>query len=213
MAHSIEDQLAHSLGRRDEAPNVALAEQIAKSKNSKDVEALVDLLKSPNTGVRNDAIKVLYEIGERKPELITAYTADFLELLAHKDNRMIWGAMAALAAISAGYPEPLAKKKVSILAAMDTGSVITRDKAITILASIATLKKHHKDAMDLLLEQVAKAPVNQVPMYAEKMAGVISQPYAKKLISMLKERHDVWAIDSKARRLDKLIRSLQAMSS
>jgi hypothetical protein len=212
MPKSIESQLASSLGRRDEAPNIALAEKIAKAKNAGAVEELVRLIASPTMGIRNDAIKVLYEIGERNPDLIAPHVATFLELLDHKDNRMIWGAMSALAAISATNPEPLAKKLVSILAAMDSGSVITRDKGITILASLATRKKHHTDAMDLLLEQVARAPVNQVPMYAEKMAGVISQPYAQKLISMLKERHDVWAIDSKAKRLEKLIRSLQAMS-
>ena len=212
MAKSIESQLAHALGRRDEVPNIALADLIVKKKQHEAVTELVTLLSHKTTGIRNDAIKVLYEIGERDAEFLYPHTSIFLQLLHHKDNRMIWGAMSALARIARSHPEPLAKNLVSILAAMDSGSVITRDNGVSILAAVAGLKKHHKDAMDLLLEQIEKAPVNQVPMYAEKMAGAISQPYVKKLISMLKERHDVWAIDSKARRLDKLIRTLQAMS-
>lgn len=213
MAKSIEDQLAHNLGRRDEQPNITVAIQIARTRNAPAVAELVKLLSHKTGGIRNDAIKALYETGEREPALLVPYVQTFLKLLAHKDNRMIWGAMSALAAISQAHPEPLAKNLVSILAAMDSGSVITRDKGIAILASIASVKKHHKDAMDLLLEQVEKAPVNQLPMYAEKMAGVISQPYVKKLISILTERQDVWAIPSKAKRLEKLIRGLRAMSS
>lgn len=213
MATSIEDQLAHNLGRRDEKPNTALAMQIAKERNTMAVAELIGLLSHKTGGIRHDAIKALYEIGDRDPALILPYVKTFLQLLEHKDNRMIWGAMSALSAISHAHPEPLAKNLVSILAAMDSGSVITRDRGVIILASIAAVKKHHKDAMDLLLEQVEKAPVNQLPMYAEKMAGVISQPYVQKLISILKERHDVWAIPSKAKRLEKLIRGLQAMSS
>ena len=44
MAKSIIDQLASSLGQRDEQPNIALAVKIAKSGNEEQVDELFSLL-------------------------------------------------------------------------------------------------------------------------------------------------------------------------
>lgn len=62
---SIIDQLASSLGRRDEVPNQELAEKIAAAKDKKAVKDLVDNLANKNKDIQSDCIKVLYEIGER----------------------------------------------------------------------------------------------------------------------------------------------------
>jgi hypothetical protein len=210
MAKSIIEQLAHTLGRRDEGPNIQLAERLAKSKNTGAIRELAGLLSHGQTAIRHDAIKVLYEIGERKPELIAEFVPLFLQTLQHKDNRMRWGAMSALSAVSSLDPSRLAKHLTTIVDAMDHGSVITRDHGIYILAHVARLKKYHADCMELLLEQIAKAPVNQVPMYAEKMAGVISPPYIPKIISILNHRKDVLEIPTKAKRIEKLLRQLSS---
>src|SRR5688500_20052284 len=90
---------------------------------------------------------------------------------------------------------------------MDSGSVITRDHGIYILCQVSGIKKFHNDCMELLLEQIEKAPVNQVPMYAEKMAEVISSPYIKRLALGLRSRKDVLEIESKKKRIEKLLRS------
>ena len=208
MSDSIKDQLANVLGRRDEAPNIALAVKISKNANKKAVEELIGLMKHKSLRVRHDAIKVLYEIGERKPELITKYAEDFLKLFAQKDNLMKWGAMSALSAISKTNPELIAIHLSSILDAMDQGSVITRDHGIFILCHVASIKKYHDDCMELLMEQIQKAPVNQVPMYAEKTVEVISPPYAKRFEIILSSRHDVMQIPSKEKRIEKLLKSL-----
>lgn len=204
-----ENELASALGRSDEGPNIQLAEKICKTKDAQAVKRLMSLLGHKKTAVRNDAIKVLYEIGTRKPDMIIPYAKDFLALLHHKDNRMIWGAMHALSAISEYQPELLAKDLSSILDAMDSGSVITRDHGIYILCNVSKIKKYHEDCMELLLEQIEKAPVNQVPMYAEKTAEVISQPYIQRLNKILQARKDVYVIESKKKRLEKLIRNLK----
>lgn len=209
MAKSIVDQLAHSLGRRDEQPNIDLAMKIARSGDVASVKELIGLMSQKKTAWAHDAIKVLYETGERKPDLITAYLQDFVKALQHKDNRMKWGAMCALSAISKASPGLLAKHLVTIVEAMDTGSVITRDHGIYILADLARVKKYHKDAVELLLEQMEKAPVNQFPMYAEKTAEVISKPFIPKLISILRKRTDVMEIPSKAKRIEKVMQFLQ----
>jgi len=91
---------------------------------------------------------------------------------------------------------------------MDTGSVITRDHGIYILCSVSSLKKHHDDCMELLLEQIEKAPVNQTPMYAEKMAEVISDKYVSKLNKVLIARKDVMEIPSKKKRIEKVMKKL-----
>jgi hypothetical protein len=210
---SISGQLSNALGRNDEGPNIALAEKIARTSNKDAVRELVFLMNNKKTAIRHDAIKVIYETGERKPELINPYKKDFLQLLNHSDNWMQWGAMSALYAIAKFNPDLVAKNLPDIIDAMDSGSVITRDHGIYILCSVSTLKKHHNYCMELLLEQIEKAPVNQVPMYAEKMGEVISQPFIKKLEKVLLSRKDVREISSKQKRIDKLLKKLNSLHS
>lgn len=186
-----------------------LAKKIAGKDNTSAIAELMDLLESGPSPMRHDAIKVLYEAGEIKPGLLLPYHQTFLRLLGHKDNRMKWGAMCALSAISRGNPATLVPHLPLILDAMDSGTVITRDHGIYILCHVARIKKHHADVMELMLEQIDKAPVNQVPMYAEKMAEVITPAFTDRLVHILQSRKDVLAIPSKQKRIDKLIRQLQ----
>lgn len=201
MPSTIEDQLASSLGRKDEGPNIALADKIARTSDNHGVKELIDLL-NKKAAIRHDAIKALYEVGDRKPELIIPFTKNFLALFHQPDNWLIWGAMSALYTISKSKPELLVDRLTDILDAMDSGSVITRDHGIYILCNIARIKKHHADCIDLLLEQIEKAPINQMPMYAEKVAEVISPPFVKKLEKIIRSRQDVLAIPSKKKRLE-----------
>ena len=64
--------------------------------------------------------------------------------------------------------------------------------------------------MELLLEQLEKAPVNQVPMYAEKIAAVISKSFEKKFEKILLSRKDVLAMPAKQKRIEKLIKKLNS---
>src|SRR5688572_8171696 len=115
MAMNVKDQLATSLGKNDEAPNIALATKIVKSDDKSAVKELIGLLDDKKTAVRSDVIKVIYEIAERKVEMILPYTSHILALLDHKDNRMRWGAMTTLSAISREKTELIAKHLPSIL--------------------------------------------------------------------------------------------------
>ena len=209
MTKSILDQLASSRGHRDEKPNIDLAAKIARNGNQEQVTELISFLGEKKSAVRYDALKVLYEIGERKPEMIAGHLKVFLQTLRHKDNRMQWGAMSALSSLSRTNPQLLAPYLVDIVKAMDGGSVITRDHGIYILCHVASLKKYRHDCMELLFEQIEKAPVNQLPMYAEKTAEIISAPFAKRLLGILNSREDVLEIPSKARRIEKLTRQLK----
>ena len=210
MTSHIQDQLASSLGKSDEGPNIALAEKIARKNDVKGMKELTGLLTHTSGAVRNDVIKVIYEVAERNVSLAEPYTDTILQLLDHKDNRMKWGAMSALSAISKTRPDLMAPHLLTILHAMDTGSVITRDHGIYILCNVSRLPSNHADCLELLLEQLENAPVNQTPMYAEQIANIISEPYKKRFIKILSSRKDVLEIPSKQKRVQKLLKKLQA---
>src|SRR3989442_11715039 len=101
------DKLATSLNRRDEAPNQELAESISDHADKIAVKELVDNLSSRNKNIQSDCIKVLYEIGEHKPTLISNHVKEFLALLESKNSRLVWGAMTALDTITLEDPETI----------------------------------------------------------------------------------------------------------
>ena len=103
---SVINKLASSLNRRDEVPNQALAKEIADDNNKKAVQELIDNLSNKSKDIQSDCIKVLYEIGERKPSLIAGFAKNFIELLDNKNNRLQWGAMTAINTIALVNPKP-----------------------------------------------------------------------------------------------------------
>ena len=66
-------QLATSLGRADEQPNIALAERIVLDKDVPAVRELVEILNGKDKALKSDALKALYEVGYRSPELIAPF--------------------------------------------------------------------------------------------------------------------------------------------
>ena len=133
---SVAEKLASALGRNDERPNVALARELAAAPDDAAIAELAGLLTAGDRPVRHDAIKVLYELGERRPELIAPHLDVFVSLLQTRDNRMLWGALSALAALGTTKPHELAARLDAILAAADRGSVIARDKAMKLLSDL-----------------------------------------------------------------------------
>jgi hypothetical protein len=130
---------------------------------------------------------VLYEIGAREPALIAGYCADFGRLLESNNNRLVWGAMTALDAIAAVAPAKVHALLDSILAAADTGSVITRDHAVGILVKLAGQKRYAAECLPLLVKQLSTCPANQFPMYAE-MSLPVAAGAARSLIERVLTR-------------------------
>jgi len=64
------EKLAYRLGRNDEVPNIELAELLCQNEDVRGISAIVEGLKGRDKAIANDCIKVLYEIGYRKPFLI-----------------------------------------------------------------------------------------------------------------------------------------------
>src|SRR5689334_14031234 len=114
---SVLQDLSISKGERDEKANVLLAARIAATKDKKAVAELALNLFNKNRKVRNDCIKALYEIGKIDPLLIQPESETYRRLLQHKDNRMKWGAMSALHAISTVDPAAIYRMLPDIMEA------------------------------------------------------------------------------------------------
>ncbi|MBL8879471.1 MAG: hypothetical protein JNG88_10160 [Phycisphaerales bacterium] len=202
---SILDQLSCAKGERGETGNVRLAEKLASSKDKKSIAEVAAGLDVARRDIRNDCIKVLYELGAADPALIRPFAATFARLLAHKDNRMVWGAMTALDAIAAAYPGDIVEHLPAVNAAAKTGSVITRDHAIGILVKLAALPAHRKRCLNQLAAHLEAAPPNQVGMYAEIVAPLLKEPAGKNLAAILERRIDDLPKESQQRRVCKVL--------
>jgi hypothetical protein len=205
---SILGKLSSSLGRRDEKPNQELAKQIVSKSDAKDVKELVDNLANKSKDIQSDCIKVLYEVGEKKPELISKYAKEFVALLDSTNNRLQWGAMTALDAIAALDPKTIYPALGKILDIAEKGSVITRDHAVGILIKLCSVKAYSDYAFTLLIGELKTAPTNQLPMYAENAMPVISDKNKPLFIKTLSSRLDDIEKDTKRKRVEKVIKKL-----
>lgn len=202
-------KLSSSLGRRDEVPNQELAREIIKSKNAAaDIKELLNNLAHQNKRVQGDCIKVLYEIGAERPDLIAGYEKEFLNLLENRNNRLVWGAMMALDYIASTNPARIHRHLGKIMLASDRGSVITKDHAIGILIKLAAEKKFANDALALLLDQFRACATNQLAMYAENAQPVIPDRLKEDFIKVLTARLGDLERQTGRRRVEKVIAKL-----
>jgi hypothetical protein len=202
------DRLATSLSRRDETPNLELAQSVVDHADKVAVRELVDNLTNRNKNVQSDCIKVLYEIGGRKPALISNYVREFLALLESKNNRLVWGAMTALDTITLEDPETIYSGLPAIVGATNSGSVIARDHAVSILTKMVTIRKFEKTAFKLLIEQLKTCPTNQLPMYAENAMRIVNNDNRKMLVNTLSSRMRSIEKLSKRKRVEHVIEKL-----
>jgi hypothetical protein len=209
---SILAQLASALGRNDERPNIELAERLAGTADRAAIGELVTALKTGPAAVANDAIKVLYELGERRPELIAEHADAFLATLTSKNNRLLWGGMSALDTIATVSAPLLAKRLPEILAAAEKGSVIAKDKAVSILAKLVAAGDDDT-ALPALFAMIEQAAVNQLPMYAELAAPVIDPARRPEFVAIVSRRLETVEQPAKRARLEKLLRKLNKSAS
>lgn len=206
---SVLGKLASALGRNDEQPNVELAEALAAKPDATAVAELAGALATGSTAVSNDAIKVLYELGALKPELVAPHASAFLTLLGGKNNRNVWGALQAIETITALQPDAVLAQLPKIIAAADKGSVIAKDKAVAILVKLAAAG-HGVKALPILLERLKDAAPNQFPMYAEQALAVIDAAHRAAFVRLLEARLETIEASAKRARVEKVIRRLKS---
>lgn len=205
---SVISQLATSLNRRDEEPNIDLAKKIAAKADHKAVAELILCLQHKDKKIRHDCIKVLYETASIKPALIAPYWRNFLELLETGSTRMLWGAMTALDSIAEEIPAELYKALPTVESGAAKDSVIARDHAVGIFAKLSSMEKYASQAFPMLIRQLLICPLNQLPMYAEIATEHVLQQHRQTCRETLLKRFPEVAKESQRKRLMKVLRNL-----
>ncbi|MET0905251.1 MAG: hypothetical protein ABWY10_04185 [Tardiphaga sp.] len=201
------DKLAGALDRRDERPNVELAEAIVARKDLTAVAELADAIRTGPTRQANDALKVLYEVGSRDPELIAGQCPVFLEALRSNNNKQVWSAMTAIDTVAELRADTLVAELPAIIAAADNGSVIAKDHCNSILVKLAR-SGYGEKAVPILVERLKHAAPNQFPTYAEQIAPVLTPEERPSFLAVLKDRLGGIVQQSKRRRVEKLMLKL-----
>ena len=186
---SILDRLACAQGRRDEAPNQELARELAEQRDQEGIRELVANLGHADQDVRSDCIKTLYEVGYLKPELVADYAGEFLRLLRDRHNRMVWGAMLALATIAPLRADDLYKQRQRIQDAMTEGSIITVDNGVKVLAAIAAADDAYRaELLPYLFHHLQTCRPKDVPQHAEAIVLAVDAAHADAFVTVLERR-------------------------
>jgi len=183
------DQIAFFQKRQDEVPNQELARQLAKTGDMAGIQEIAENLWNKNPAIQSDCLKVLYEVGYLKPELISRYAQDFFYLIHNRNNRLVWGAMIALSTIARIAAEELFPHTVEIVKVMEKGSVITNDAGITALAGMAAARDDYAKAIfPYLLQRLGACRPSDVARYAEKITAAVKPEMRAEFVAVLEKR-------------------------
>jgi hypothetical protein len=208
---SIIKLLSTSLGNKSEIPNQKLAEEIVFASDTNAISEIIENLQfNKDKGIQSDCIKVLYEIGYKKPELIAEYLLVFIKLLNHKNNRLIWGSMIAISTIADVSPENVYARLSEIMQAIDKGSVITIDAGVEILSKLAAHNSYRENCFTLFLEQLKKCPPKQLGQYAEKAFKAIDSINNKELSHLLNTRKPELENDAQIKRINAILKKIES---
>ena len=200
--------LACNLGRNDELPNIELAERLCANEDRDGIREIANGLESKDNAVVNDCIKVLYEIGQRKPDLIADLADVFISGLSNKNNRLVWGCMTALAYIAPVNPKAVFDRLPEVIAAYKKGSVITTDNSISVFAWLcAANEDYEKTVFPILLDHIANCRAKEIPQHAERMAVCIDSGNKDSFLKALDARVSELS-DAQKSRLNNLKRTL-----
>ncbi|MBM3933132.1 MAG: hypothetical protein FJ319_02330 [SAR202 cluster bacterium] len=202
------EKLASSRGRRDEEPNIALAKEIAFRGNRAAVEELTQALHGKDKAVKSDAIKVLYELGALKPTLIADHVEDFVKLLGSTDNRLVWGAMTALGSIADIRADKIWQNIEPVIKATQTGSVITQDWGVRVLATVAAKHERYRSRLfPFLMLFLQACEPKDFPRHLESIVPAINADGMKAVLELVEQRRVVLNA-TQAKRVDRVVKSL-----
>jgi hypothetical protein len=195
--------------RRDEVPNQELAQELAQSRSQADIREIAEGMWNKEPNIQSDCLKVLYELGYLAPDLIAAYAGDFLKLLNHRNNRMVWGGMIALSTIADLNATEIFPHVDEIIQVMKKGSVITMDNGIKVLALVASQNEEYGKAIfPTLLDHLKTCRPKEVPQHAEKSLPAVTAGNKSDFIQVLEKRLEDMSA-SQAIRLKKIIKTAE----
>jgi uncharacterized protein YjgD (DUF1641 family) len=201
--------LSSSIGRKDKEQNKKLAVEIANQENIEAIKELITNLNSNDKNIQSDCIDTLYEVGYRKPELIADYHNDFLKLLESKNNRLVWGGMIALSTITDFKHKEVFETLDKIMTITDNGSVITIDNGVKILIKLTKYSEYFETTNHLLMEQLLKCPIKQLPMYSERTLECITDRNKMEFVQLLENRFPECEKESQKKRLEKILKRMK----
>jgi hypothetical protein len=206
---SVLNRITFYQNRRDEIPNQEVAQELAQTRNQADIREIAENLWNKEPSIQSDCLKVLYELGYLAPELIAEYADDFLKLLKHHNNRMVWGGMIALSTVADLKAAEIFPHVDEIVQVMKKGSVITIDNGIKALALVASQKEEYRKAIfPILLEHLRTCRPKEVPQHAEKSLPAISVGNKSDFIQVLEKRLEELTASQTAR-LKKIIKTAE----
>jgi hypothetical protein len=184
------DRIAYFQDRRDEAPNQEFARDLASRKDNAGIREIAENLWNKDKGIQADCIKVLYEVGYLQPALIAGYVEDFVKLLQSRNNRLVWGGMIALGTVADLKADLIFAHLSEIQNAMNSGSVITVDNGVQVLALAASKGgKYNKAIFPYLMDHLMTCRPKDVAQHSEKSLPAVVDPSNKKeFIAVLKKR-------------------------
>ena len=203
------NKIAFFQNRRGEIPNQELARALAISKDRRGIQEIAENLWNKNRSIRSDCLKVLYEIGYIDPGLIADYVDDFLKLLRDKENRMVWGAMIALANVADRRPKEIWKSIEDVVRVTKRGTVITLVWGVRTMARVAAASpRYRKVLFPILIGHVRTCIPRDVPTHAESMLCAVTKSNSKEFLGVLEKRRKELS-PSQTARLKKVIRRVE----
>lgn len=207
---SVVNLLASQLSRNDEMPNIELAHRLANEENYTGIEEIIKNLTCKDKKIQYDCIKVAYEIGQVKPELISKYVLTFIELLKSSNNRLVWGGMTALATITEEASETIMAHLDILKSAMKVGSVITIDKGVLTLAKLAAVSKENNDVIfPILLHHLENCRPKEIPQHSESTLLAVTDENKEELLNVLRKREKYLTVPQ-LKRVKKIYKTLEA---
>jgi hypothetical protein len=183
------EKIAFSQNRRDEVPNQELASALASNEDRAGIKEIAENLTNKNSNIRSDCLKVLYEIGYLQPDLIADYVPEFLILLSSKENRMVWGAMIALACIADLKPDEIFMQIDLVLLTTRKGTVISQLWGIRTLSRVAASNPQYKSRiMPFLLEELQICLPRDIPTHLQSMLPAINSSEKNEIIEIAESR-------------------------
>jgi len=207
---SVLNKTAYFLGRRDETPNQELARDLASSEDQVGIREIAENLWNREPNICSDCLKVLYEIGYLKPELVAPYAGDFRKLLGSRNNRLVWGGMIALSTIAGIAADQIYPHVAELQRVMESGTIITIDAGVLALSRLAATNDERRTALlPYLLNLLRNCRPADVPRHAERVFMAVTASSKDEFITVLQGRTKLMT-SAQATRLKKVIRQAEA---
>ncbi len=177
---------------KGEVPNQELARELAESENVEDIKEIALNLWNKEKKIQSDCIKVLYEIGYIKPELIAEYLNDYFELLKSKQNKLVWSGMIAISVVAKIKAKEIHENLKLIKTTIENGSVITVDGGIKTLSIVASQNEdYRKEIFPYLIEHLKNCRPKEIPMHSEFIFNSVTNENKHEYLEALNNRKDI----------------------